>query len=299
MMRLVAVAPSPYGRCMGVDLHCHTTYSDGRAGPFDLARMAWADGLTGLAVSDHDTTTHFAEAAAACATFGLRWIPAVELSAEVPALPGTDQPPRSVHLLGYFIEDGDNPLTTELTRLRTARQDRALAMVDRLNDCGVPMDPDLVWAQAAGASIGRPHVARAMVVAGVVDTPGQAFARWLGEGCPAYVPKGAPGPVRAVELIRSAGGAAVLAHPTWGGVDRATLDAMCTAGLVGVESPREQYEPDAAAAWHRVAAARRLVLTRGSDFHGEAQSATMGSHSTTEELVEQLHSRARGEVRQW
>lgn len=284
---------------MGVDLHCHTTYSDGRAGPFDLARMAWADGLTGLAVSDHDTTAHFEETAAACATFGLRWIPAVELSAEVPAPLLSDEPPRSVHLLGYFVDDGDNPLTAELSRLRTARRDRALAMVARLNDCGAALDPELVLLQAAGASIGRPHVARAMVAAGLVDSPGQAFTRWLGEGCPAYVPKGALSPVRAVELIRAAGGAAVLAHPTWGGVDGATLDAMCSAGLAGVESPRREYEPDAVQGWTRVANRRGLVLTRGSDFHGEAQSATMGSHSTTEELVEELRSRARGEVSQW
>ncbi|CAN5338718.1 PHP domain-containing protein [soil metagenome] len=283
----------------GIDLHCHTTYSDGLAGPFDLARMAWADGLTGLAVSDHDTTAHFDEASAACATFGLQWVPAVELSAEVPAPMGQGGPPRSVHLLGYFIDDGDNSLTRELARLRTARHDRAMAMVARVNDLGATLDPSLVLAQAGGAAIGRPHVARAMVAAGLVATPGQAFADWLGEGCPAYVAKGALSPVRAVELIRSAGGAAVLAHPTWGGVDRQTLDAMCTAGLAGIESPQARYDPEGTQTWHRVAARRGLVLTRGSDFHGEAQSATMGSHSTSEEMVDQLRSRAGGDVTQW
>lgn len=284
---------------MGVDLHCHTTYSDGLAGPFDLARMAWADGLAGLAISDHDTTAHFAESSAACATFGLQWVPAVELSAEVPGLLGTDAPPRSVHLLGYFIDDHDNPLTRELLRLGTARHDRAMAMVAKLNGCGADLDRELVLAHADGASIGRPHVARAMVSAGLVATSAQAFKEWLGEGCPAYVPKGALGPVRAVELIRSAGGAAVLAHPTWGGVDAPTLDAMCSAGLAGIESPREEYDLDAARAWHRVADARGLLRTCGSDFHGEAQSATMGSHSTSAHTLDELRSRAGGEVSQW
>ncbi|MGI9017404.1 MAG: PHP domain-containing protein [Euzebya sp.] len=284
---------------MGVDMHCHTTYSDGRAGPFDLARMAWASGLEGLAISDHDTVDHFAEAQEACETFGMEWIPAVELSAESPPPVGVPGPPRSVHLLGYWIDEGDNPLTRELARLRTARRDRALAMIAKVNDQGGTVDAEAMLVGAGSASIGRPHVARAMVQAGIVGTIGQAFAEWLGEGCPAYVPKGALSPVQSVELIRSAGGAAVLAHPTWGGVDHHTLAAMCTAGLAGIESPRESYEPDAARTWHRVAAARGLVVTRGSDFHGEAQSATMGTDCTHDLVVAELRSRAGGELSQW
>ncbi len=284
---------------MGVDLHSHTTYSDGLAGPHDLARMAWADGLTGLAVSDHDTMDHFEESAAACATFGLRWVPAVELSAEVAAPPGTSAPPRSVHLLGYFVDDGDNPLTRELARLGTARRDRAVAMMRLVNAAGADIDVARVLQQADGASLGRPHVARAMVEAGVVATTGQAFAEWLGEGCPAYVPKGALDPVSAVQLIRSAGGAAVLAHPTWGGVDRQTLDAMCTAGLAGIESPNAAYDPQSTVTWHRVAASRGLVTTYGSDFHGASGSATLGTRHTPVLSVEDLGSRAGGELSQW
>lgn len=284
---------------MGVDLHCHTTYSDGLAGPYDLARIAWADGALGLGISDHDTTAHFEESAAACATFGLQWVPAVELSAEVPAPLGSDAPPRSVHVLGYWVEDGDNPLTRELARLATARRDRAMGMVAKLNALGAAVDPERVLAEAAGGPVGRPHVARAMVAAGVVPTTGRAFADWLGEGRPAYVPKGAIGPVRAVELIRAAGGAAVLAHPTWGGVDAPTLDAMCSAGLAGVEAPRQEYEPEAAKTWHGVALARGLLLTCGSDFHGAAESATMGCHRTPVRMADELRSRAGGEVRQW
>jgi predicted metal-dependent phosphoesterase TrpH len=172
-------------------------------------------------------------------------------------------------------------------------------MVARLNALGAALDPDAVLAQAAGGSIGRPHVARAMVAAGLVPSTRQAFADWIGEGQPAYVPKGAISPVRAVELIRAAGGAAVLAHPTWGGVDTAMLDAMCTAGLAGVEAPRQEYEPEAAQTWHGVALARGLLLTCGSDFHGAAQSATMGCHRTPVQMADELRSRAGGEVRQW
>ncbi|AXV05827.1 putative metal-dependent phosphoesterase [Euzebya pacifica] len=283
---------------MAFDLHSHTTYSDGHAGPFDLARMAWASGLEGLAVSDHDTTAHFEEAAEACATFGLSWVPAVELSAEVAALPGAGGSPRSVHLLAYFV-DAEGPLSRELERLQAARRDRALAMVAALNAHGADIDPSPLLEMGDSVSLGRPHVARLMVRAGLVPTTGQAFVQWLGEGCPAYVPKGALDPVRCVELVRASGGAAVLAHPTWGGVDRGLLDAMCTAGLAGIESPRDQYEPDAARAWRRIAAQRGLVVTHGSDFHGEAQSASMGSISTPVPMVEALRTRAEGEVRTW
>lgn len=293
------VAPLTYRRVMAFDLHCHTTFSDGLADPFDVARLAWAAGLDGLAVSDHDTVAHFDQSAQACATFGLAWIPAVELSAEVDPPPGVDGPPRSVHLLGYWVDADDNPLTRELDRLRTARRDRALAMLDKLNAHGADIDAAAVVAAAGPASVGRPHVARAMVAAGVVASTGQAFDEWLGEDRPAYVPKGALDPVRAVELIRSAGGAAVLAHPTWGGVGQATLEAMCTAGLAGIESPRAAYDPEGAVTWHRMAAARDLVVTFGSDFHGTAQSAIMGTDQTRTQSVEELGSRAGGELSQW
>lgn len=286
------------GHDLGYDLHCHTTYSDGRAGPYDLARMAWAQGLTGLAVSDHDTTDHFEETAEACRTFGLDWVPAVELSAEAPPLPGRDGHPRSVHLLAYWV-GVDGPLAGELRRLRVARRDRALAMVDVLNAHGAGLDPQPLLDAPDTTSLGRPHVARLMVDQGLVATVGRAFADWLGEGRPAYVPKGALDPVGAVELIRASGGAAVLAHPTWGGLDQVLFDAMCTAGLAGVESPREEYEPDAARAWQVLARRRDLVVTYGSDFHGEAQSATMGSLSTPEHMAQALRSRAGGEVSQW
>lgn len=284
---------------MAYDLHTHTTFSDGRAGPFDLARMAWASGLTGLAISDHDTTAHFEQAEAACATFGLDWVPALELSTEVPAGRGASDPtPRSVHLLGLWI-DAEGPLAAELSRLQQARVDRALAMVAALNRHGADLDPSGLVAQSATTTIGRPHVARLMVESGLVDTHGEAFAQWLGEGCPAYVPKGALDPVTGVELIRASGGAAVLAHPTWGGVDAVLLDAMCTAGLAGIESPREAYEPDAARAWRQIAASRDLMVTGGTDFHGEAQSASMGEINTPAPVVDALRVRAEGEVSQW
>ena len=284
---------------MGHDMHSHSTYSDGLADPFDVARLAWAAGLDGLALSDHDTVAHFGQAAEACATFGLRWIPAVELSAEVPPAPGVGGPPRSVHLLGYWIRDTDNPLTRELDRLRTARRDRAAAMLAKVNAHGADIDIDAVIATAGVASVGRPHVARAMVAAGVVETTGQAFRDWLGEDGPAYVPKGALDPVRAVELIRSAGGAAVLAHPTWGGISRPLLEAMCTAGLAGIESPKPAHDPGGAVTWHRMAAARDLVITHGSDFHGTAQSAIMGHDVTRTQSVDELGLRAGGELSQW
>lgn len=282
---------------MGFDMHTHSTWSDGLAGPHDLARMAWAAGLDGLAVSDHDTTAHFEQARDACMTYGLAFVPAVELSCEVAPTRDRGEHPRSVHLLALWVDEG--PLATELDRLRRARTNRALAMVARLNEHGADLDPAPLRDVADRVSLGRPHVARLMVDAGLVATHGQAFDEWLGEGRPAYVPKGALDPVAGVRLIRQAGGAAVLAHPTWGGVDAGLLDAMCTAGLAAIESPREQWEPDAARAWRRVAAQHGLLVTAGTDFHGEAQSATLGSVNTPAHVVEALHARAGGEISQW
>lgn len=286
---------------MTLDLHSHTIHSDGLASPLDLARMSWAGGLTGLAVSDHDTTAHFEETEAACAIFGLEWVPAVELSAEVPAAHGElgEAAPRSVHLLGLWI-DGDEPLLrAELARLEDARRTRALRMVARLNDHGAGIDPERVMALAGAAPATRPHVARVMVEAGLVATTGQAFAEWIAEGRPAYVPKGALDPVECVRLIRSAGGAAVLAHPTWGGVDHALLDRMCTAGLAGIEEPSDTFEPHAARRWRALAASRGLLLTRGSDYHGPGRSVTPIVEGTPVRTAEALHRRAEGDISSW
>ena len=276
---------------MGYDLHTHSLHSDGRSSAIDLARMAWAGGLTGLAVTDHDTVDHFDEARQACAVFGLDWIPGLELS--------TERGTTSVHLLGLWVEPDDRGLRHELRRLRGERERRARVMVDRLRGFGAALTWQDVAARAGSAPVGRPHLAAAMVQAGVVPTPGRAFSDWIGENGPAYEPKRALDPVAGVALIRAAGGVAVLAHPSWGGVDMPLLDALVTAGLGGLEAGRGYDPEETDRYWHRAAAVRDLLVVTGTDFHGAPQSLTIGDRTTPEALVEGLRARVGREVSRW
>ncbi|QBI21223.1 PHP domain-containing protein [Egibacter rhizosphaerae] len=195
------------------DLHTHTIHSDGRTRPSENARLAWQAGLSGVAVTDHDTAAGWPEAERACHELGLEFVPGIELSAEDPQAGG-----RSVHILGYFVDAEDPALAGECARLRGEREARAERMVELLHSHGIELTFAQVREFAADAPIGRPHVAEALVAVGAVADTQQAFDRWLAEGQPAYVDKHAVTPEDAVALIRGAGGVAVLAHP---GLDRA------------------------------------------------------------------------------
>ena len=272
----------------GFDLHTHSLHSDGRTSAAHNVALAARAGLAGLALTDHDTLTGWDEAAHACDEHGLEFVPGVELSTELDGL--------SVHLLGYWVRPDDQSLLSECDRLRRERARRAEAIVERLAALGVPVDLADVHARAGSAPIGRPHIAAAMVAAGHVPDLDAAFAGYLADNGPAYVPKYALPPERGVELIRAAGGVAVLAHPGLGfrqaPTDTVLLDRLAAAGLGGVEADHAGHDAEARHWWRQAALERGLVVTGGSDFHGAREECTIGDAVTAESMVAELRGRA-------
>jgi len=244
------------------DLHAHTDASDGALGAAALVALARRRGVAVLAVTDHDTMAGVPEAIRAGRRLGVTVVPGVELSAGGPAGP--------LHLLGYFEEAAPRPLADRLRELLDARRARAGAIVARLAELGVAVSLERIAARARGA-IGRPHIAAAVVEAGAAADVADAFARYLADDAPAYVPATPLGDEEAVRLVAASGGVPVLAHPFTLRVAPAALEAhvlrLAAAGLRGIEV----FRPDAGFDRSRLAALaarHRLLATGGSDFHG-------------------------------
>ncbi len=273
---------------MRIDLHTHTTASDGLLPPADLVALARRHGVQVLAVADHDTTDGVDPAMEAGVRLGVEVIPAVEIN--------TDTDAGDVHVLGYYVHHRQRWFQEFLRRLRDGRERRAERMVEKLNALGIPLEMARVRALAEGA-VGRPHVARALVEAGVVATTEEAFQKYIGRSGPAYVERASVSPPQAVQIIRRAGGIPVLAHPGWGVPDDLIRD-LAAAGLEGLEV----YYPDHTPAMveHYLALARDLglLVTGGTDFHGGdlATRTPPGSQYVPREVVERLRERARGRV---
>jgi predicted metal-dependent phosphoesterase TrpH len=248
----------------GIDLHTHTDRSDGTFAPAELVGLASQRGLDVVAVTDHDTTAGLEEALAAGLELGLEVVPGVELSAEHE---GT-----SIHVLCYWMDVANAALQEELSRLRDERFRRGERMVERLRALGLPIEFERVREIAMGGNIVRPHIAQAMVEAGVVETEKDAFDRWIGDGKPAHVPKHALDPLDALALIRGAGGLCVLAHPgMWGdesSVPEVLVAAMAGEGMVGLEVDHTDHDPEEREHWRRLADRLHLISTGGSDCHG-------------------------------
>lgn len=270
---------------MRIDLHTHTTASDGLLAPDALVALAAERGVGLLAVADHDTTDGVDAALHAGRAHGVEVWPAVELSCDVEA--------GEVHVLGYFIDHRRGWFQALLARLREGRADRAARMVERLAELGAPVDFHRVQALAGGGAIGRPHVARALVEAGWVRDVQEAFARYIGRQGPAYVGRLKVTPAQAVVLIRAAGGLAVLAHPGWGQQDE-LIPHLIEAGLDGVEVYYPDHTPEQVAHYRALAGRCRLLITGGTDFHGGdlATRVTVGSQYVPEEIVAPLRAAA-------
>lgn len=266
------------------DLHTHSLRSDGTLAPAAVVDLAARAGLAGLALTDHDTTAGWVEAAAACAARGLTFVPGIELSAEARG--------HSVHLLGYWVDAGDPDLVAECERLRGERDVRATAMLSRLRALGVEVSAERVRAIAGGAPVGRPHIAAAMVEAGTVAGIDEAFDRYLADGRPAFQPKQALDAADAVGLLRAAGGVAVLAHPGCSGIAPALFDRLADAGLAGVECDHPGHEPALAERWRRETLRRGLVVTGASDFHGNRKEVKIGERTTSQVAIDTLRARA-------
>jgi hypothetical protein len=272
---------------MRIDLHAHTTASDGLLDAVHLVALARQLGVGILAVADHDSTESVATAIAAGREAGVEVIPAVELNTDVP---GTE-----VHILGYFIDHTVRWLQDLLRRLRDGRLHRAERMVQKLTALGVPIRMERVLAFAGGGAVGRPHVARALVEAGHVGETSEAFARYIGRNGPAYVERLKVTPAQAVEIMRRAGGIPVLAHPGWLG-DDARVEDLLAAGLEGIEVYYPDHTPAMVTRYLELARQYDLLVTGGTDFHGGdlATRVPLGSQYVPPEAVERLRQRAAG-----
>ncbi len=289
------MTPSPEAP---VDLHLHSTASDGAYPPAQVVRMAREKGLAALALTDHDTVDGIPEALAAGAELGIEVIPGVEL--------GCDTPFGELHLLGYWIDPHHPRLLATLKGLREGRLHRGRAIVRRLNELGVPLAWDRVQALAEDGPVGRPHIAQALVEGGFVADLQEAFDRYLADDAPAYVPRPRLEPTAAVELIREAGGVPVLAHPSYLGErpepDRweetlaallELLPALLAAGLEGIEAYYGTHTPEQIARFEAIAAEHGLVPTGGTDFHGwpTREEPPLGSAPVTYRTVQALRAR--------
>ena len=271
-----------------IDLHAHTTASDGQHAPAELCRLAHRAGVRTLAVTDHDTTAGIAEATAAGQALGLQLVPGIELSAFLDG--------REVHVLGHFIDPGDPALCELSNLLRGERRARMVRMIERLGALGVPVTLAEVEAFAGESkNLGRPHLARALVERGWVGSVKEAFSRFLADGKPACVARAKLPAERAIALIHGAGGAATLAHPGVSRVERMGLTALAQAGLDGVEAHHADHGPSQREKYLAIARDLHLVPTSGSDFHGEAVAPgrKLGTADMPVEALEALRARSR------
>jgi len=253
-----------------------------------VMRRARAARLDVIALTDHDTVAGHDEARAALPP-GLTLVPGMELSCRLDG--------HSVHLLGYLFDPADPELAAETARIRDSRVRRAEAMVERLTELGVPVTWEQVSALAAGGVVGRPHLARAMVKAGAIESPEQAFGPdWIGEGGRAYVPRYALDPARAIALIRDAGGVSVLAHPRARGweVPDHVIAGLAAAGLAGIEVWHPDQDRGQRMLLQDLAARINLVASGGSDDHGELTGYRLGSDTIAPDAYERLVSQATG-----
>jgi len=278
---------------MRVDLHTHSTASDGTQAPGDVVTSAREAGLDVVALTDHDTTLGWAPAAEAAARVGVALVRGIEVSCADHG--------RSVHLLGYLPDPEHPGLAAELGRSRTARVGRLRRMVELMAADGLPVTYAQVQAQVPpGATEGRPHIADALVVSGAVQTRDEAFRRWLGNDGPYYVGHYAPDPVRAVELVVDAGGVPVYAHPFGrGGGTAATqrrIEAMAAAGLVGLEVHHRDHDPDAVALGLALADRLGLLVTGSSDYHGAGKENRLGEYTTDADVLTEIEARSSGAV---
>jgi predicted metal-dependent phosphoesterase TrpH len=275
---------------MRIDLHTHSTASDGTQSPAEVVGSAAEAGLDVLALTDHDTTSGWDEAGAFAMHHGIALVRGIEISCQHEGI--------SIHLLGYLLDPAAPGLNTELGRSRQSRETRAQRIVERLS-ADVPLHWDDVLAHIEPeATIGRPHIADAMVAKGIVPSREVAFATYLNDGSPYYVSYYAPDPVRAVRLVAEAGGVAVMAHPfaTVRGrvVDDEVIEAMAAAGMAGLEVHHRDHDGDQVRHGLDLAASLDLFVTGSSDYHGDGKPNLLGENTTAPAVLQQIEDLATG-----
>ncbi|MBI4642749.1 MAG: PHP domain-containing protein [Deltaproteobacteria bacterium] len=269
-----------------VDLHTHSTASDGSYRPAEVVHLAKDAGLRAMALTDHDTTDGLAEALAAGAELGVEVIPGVEIS--------TRHVGDSMHILGYFLDFHSGKLAERLAVLKQARKDRNPKIIAKLNALGLAITMEQVERISGGGQVGRPHIARVLLERGYVRTMQQAFDIYLKNGGKAYVAKFRFPPAEALEMIREAGGVPVLAHPfTLGlgslGALRDLLRDLQALGLAGIETFYAEHTPEQEALYLKLAQELGLLVTGGSDFHGDNKpEVTLGNIRSRNRLTYDL-----------
>lgn len=273
-----------------IDLHVHSTASDGTDPPEGVVRAAAAAGLDVVALTDHDTTSGWEAAAGEARTLGLTLVPGMEISCQAGGI--------SVHLLSYLHDPGHPGLRAELERTRSDRRSRARRMVER-----IARDHDVTWEDVLdqvrdGATVGRPHIADAMVAKGLVTSRDEAFATVLLSGSPYHIRHYAPDARAAVRLVRAAGGVPVMAHPRAGRRGRVVADGVIAdlagAGLAGVEVDHRDHLPQERDHLRRLAGDLGLLTTGSSDYHGTGKVNRIGENGTAPEVLEQIEAAATG-----
>lgn len=267
----------------GIDLHIHTSASDGRFSPAEIVSRSAAAGLAVIAITDHDTVDGIAPALQAARTFpSLRVIPGVEISTDIPA--------GQAHILGYFLDYNDHELQIALEKMRNSRWERARKMVARLEDLGCRIEWERVREIAGAASVGRPHIAQALMEKDYVESIKDAFTRYISQDGPAYVERDKMTPVQAAELILQAKGLPVLAHPLTVPDPEAMVIELKAAGLTGIEVYYKDYSRDDINRLLRLSDRYGLVNTGGTDYHGlePETDIDIGGVDVPAECVEQL-----------
>ncbi|MFF8030149.1 MULTISPECIES: PHP domain-containing protein [unclassified Streptomyces] len=275
---------------MRIDLHTHSTASDGTDTPAELVRKAAAAGLDVIALTDHDTTRGHTGALEALPA-GLTLVTGAELSCRFDGI--------SMHMLAYLFDPEEPALLAERELVRDDRVPRARGMIDRLNALGVPVTWEQVARIAGDGSVGRPHVATALVELGVVPTVSDAFTQeWLADGGRAYVEKHETDPFEALRLIRNAGGVAVFAHPAASKrgrtVPESAIAALAGAGLDGIEVDHMDHDPGTRARLRGLAKELGLLVTGSSDYHGSRKTCVLGEFTTDPEVYGEITRRATG-----
>lgn len=279
---------TPFPWMTGYDLHSHSNRSDGTLSPAEVMELAAERDLAGVALTDHDTFDGLQEAANAASDLGLDFVPGIEFSAEYDA--------ASLHILGYWVDPDDPAIEAELLRLTATRFRRGEMIVEKLRELGLDVSIERVLELAGGEAIARPHIAEAMVEAGIVADEKEAFDRYISDDGLAYVPKHALAPMEALRLIGEAGGVCVLAHPgMWRGSDTVPdelIEEMAAGGMAGLEVRHPDHDETLRARYARLAERLGLLALSSSDCHGERYGFRMGEERTDAATFAELRRRA-------
>lgn len=267
------------------DLHVHTMASDGTETPSRVVEMAFDAGLAAVGICDHDTIGGLNEALAAGERMGITVVSGIEIN--------TDSERHEIHILGYFIDPESPILSERLDHLRSERMNRGVKIVNQLNQIGIGISMDRVREIADGATIGRPHIARAMIEAGYVASVNSAFGKYLVRGAPGFVERYKLSPMEAIQIIRQSGGVAVMAHPASSHRDE-IIPELVDAGLQGLEAYHTDHTSHQRKRYIKLAKKYDLVVTGGSDYHGPnmTKDIPVGNATCDASVVHRLHELA-------